>query len=108
MAKYLNPMIIIPWVDAEGVSQRSMLKFTGLVDLRRLRRELTKFCKLNFNTVVSKSFLNALILSNIKTHAAFANKVHEVSQEMADQWLKELENEANQDIGDTENKGDIS
>ena len=55
--KYYNPQVLIPWYD-DGMKQWMRMQFNGIVDYRRLRREVRKQCKKAFNKTVNRDFIS--------------------------------------------------
>lgn len=112
--KLTDPVIIVPWFDSEGMKQRTHLCFKGLVDVRRVQRELRRWAKLNFKTVMSTKWAKAIIKANkvaftqvMQPAVVIADKKTQLNQRIED-WIKRIQDDT-EDEGepDTNSEGSI-
>lgn len=98
---YKDPCVLVPWFDTDGNKQWSNVKFTGWVDRRVLRRCLRKFIKTNFNTSVSKSYLDALISESVQLITDKPVDRRIVSDREVEEWIQRIQcNDDDNEIDD--------
>lgn len=110
MARYINPIVVVPWVDTNGMKQRTMLSFKGDVDHRKLRKILMDFCERNFQKV-TKKFADALIEANVKTFSKTEPRspTMTVTDKMVEEWIERIQDkdEPTENKSDPASEGDV-
>ena len=98
--KYLNPVILVPWFDTDGMKQRSYLKFTGECDMRLLVKAVQGFITENFGSV-SRDYVRALIKANLRVLKKSSAHKEQVlaSDELIENWIQGLQDAEDQDEG---------
>lgn len=111
MAKrFTDPVVIIPWFDNEGMKQRSHLMFKGTVDKRRMRRELFRFMRVNFNCKPHSLFVNGTLDANIRAFCTVMNPAMRIASrktgldQAIEEWLQRIQDEPDESEGCTESK----
>jgi len=81
----------IPWTDAEGMRQWSVLTFRGTVDRRRVWREARKFIERNFKKSVRAAYLRSLPLIN--TYDDRVEIKDDVYKEFVEAFIQRMQDE---------------
>ena len=112
--KMIDPVIIIPWFDSEGMKQRTHLCFNGEVDHRRVVRELRRWAKMKFNANMSSEWAKAVLKANvtafrtvIKPAMAIADRKVGLNQRIED-WIQRIQDDPeDENESDTGSQGDL-
>ena len=106
MAKhYIDPTIIIPWFDHEGMKQRSHLVFSGRVSTRRVKREVARFMRDNFNCKPHSGFVHSIVTANIKAFTQVMNPAMRIASRRVgldaqiEEWIQRIQDGQNEDDG---------
>lgn len=115
MAKrFIDPVIIVPWFDTEGMKQRSHLVFKGEVDARRVKREVTRFMRDNFNCRPHTGYVQKLVQANIAAFTQVMNPAFKIADRKAglnqqiEDWLQRIQDDSNDDQGCTESESEVT
>ena len=102
--RFIDPVIMIPWFDTEGMKQRAFLCFKGDVDRRRVYREVRRWAKLNFNKTMPSAEIKQIVAINARTFTNVINPAQRAANRavgldaLVDEWIKRIQD-------DTEDEG---